>query len=441
MSENIDIRWANDHFTKYGLLYRKYADYYNGKHKNYFVSRDRRNPNHTELFERLEKLKDNMCKTVTDAITARLELSGMDSPEEDAKTWLDDYFRTNRAVSLAKAVHRDAVLYGDAYVLVSPGEGQDDEPVIVHERPYNIAIKYDYLGSPEMAVKWILEKKSEAESISHYWIYTKDYIYRRTKPGSVPPGDCDFSDLVYDEENPDIKNPWRKIPIFHFFNGMRKDAFCRSDLGDVIPLQDALNECLKLRELAAYFTGWRQKWMSGVSIPKDENGEPVAGLKSSMDRIWTFDNPDVHVGEFSATDLNNYTNTVSDLREEIARVSSVPFHVMGLGGNFPSGEALKTAEAPLIAKINNKQILFGNIWEDVFAFVLELAGKESKGITAEWKDTQPHSEMEQWQIAANKLGLGVSETQVLSEMGYTADQIKEFQKDSNDPYKNMKGAE
>lgn len=441
MSAITDLSWANDHWMKYKELYRKYADYYNGKHKNYFESRDARNPNHKGLFERLEKLKDNMCKTVTDAITARLELSGMDSQEETIKNWLDDYFKTNRVVSLAKAVHRDVILYGDAYVLVSPPEKTEGTPLIVHERPYNVAVKYDYLGVPEMAVKWIVEKKTETESTSHYWIYTKDYIYKRTRPGSVAPGDCDFSHLDYSDATPDIKNPWGKIPVFHFFNGMRKDAFCRSDLGDVVPLQDALNESLKMRELAAYFNGWRQKWMAGVSIPMDEYGEPVASLKSSMDRIWTFDSSDVRVGEFSATDLNNYTNTISDLREEIARVSNVPFHVMGLGGNFPSGEALKTAEAPLIAKINNKQILFGNVWEDVFSFVLELAGKESKGITAEWKDTQPHSESEQWQIAADKLALGVSETQVLSEMGYTLKQIEEFQKDNNDPYKNMKGAE
>ena len=413
------ILLLTNHFNKYNPLYRTYGDYYNGKHKNLFKDFGKENPNHKELEALIKDLKDNMCKIVVDSITARLQLDGFQIDNEETQGWCDDYFAKERVTGIAKAVHRDTVIYGDSYVLVWVND--KGKPVLSHERPYNMAVKYDINGYIEYAIKWIIERLSDTKTKSHFWLYTNDAIYKFSYDGQTIPSTFNWLQLDYE-----IQNPFKQIPVFHFYNGIRKDAFCRSDLGDVVPLQIALNKEIQSREMASDFNAFKQKYVIGDTIAVGPDGKPEAPFKSSVDNIWVFTNPETKVGEFSTTDLGNYTATINDIREEISRVSRVPFHIMGLGGNFPSGEALKTAEAPLIAKIKDKQLFFGDIWEDVFRFLCEIAKKPCETIQALWTDMTPHSELEQWQIALLKKDAGVSSNQILIEQGYTQDEIDEF---------------
>lgn len=82
---------------------------------------------------------------------------------------------------------------------------------------------------------------------------------------------------------------------------------------------------------------------------------------------------------------------------------------------------MKSAEARFVKKIKDRQIAFGNVWENVVKFALKIEGKEVPDdlqVEALWLDAAPKSEAELADTAVKKKAVGVSRSQLLKEMGY-----------------------
>jgi len=109
-------------------------------------------------------------------------------------------------------------------------------------------------------------------------------------------------------------------------------------------------------------------------------------------------------------------------------VSRTPLHhLMPTASAFPSGEAMKTAEQPLLAKVRDRQIAWGNVWEDALALALTMSGMPSAGgLTCNWLDPAPRNERALVETLVLKQQLGVSAAQLLREAGYTDEQIATF---------------
>jgi hypothetical protein len=93
---------------------------------------------------------------------------------------------------------------------------------------------------------------------------------------------------------------------------------------------------------------------------------------------------------------------------------------------MPSGESMKTAEAPLLAKVTDRQECWGNTWADVMKLALEIDGLGEWDPETLWLDTTPRDEANQVSIASQKVDLGVSRHQALRELGYSDKQIDQF---------------
>ena len=115
-------------------------------------------------------------------------------------------------------------------------------------------------------------------------------------------------------------------------------------------------------------------------------------------------------GEFGTTELGQFINVQNSLREEISRVAGIPLHYFHLSkGDFPSGEAMKSAEARFTKKLRDRQISFGNVWEDAMRLALRMEGYEVEGefLDALWDDPSPRSEREDAETAARLREVGV----------------------------------
>jgi hypothetical protein len=161
-----------------------------------------------------------------------------------------------------------------------------------------------------------------------------------------------------------------------------------------------------------------------------ETGRPIPPFTPGVERIWAVAAETAKFGEFGQADLTQFIAAQDALRAEIARVSGTPLHYLLLQtGDFPSGEAMRTAEARFLAKVRDRQVAFGNTWEDCLAFALRIAGTAEATLTTLWRDPTPRHEKEQAETAAIKATLGVSNTQVLRELGYSDPQIDEMQQE------------
>lgn len=404
--------------------YGTYRAYYDGQHRLAFATQKFANA-FGSIFS---AFADNLCEAVVDALADRLAVVGFSVEEGAAGPAQDAWaiWQANRMDRRAGDVHVEALRAGDAYVIVWPDEG--GRPVLTAQPAELVTVAYDS-ETPER-VQWAVKAWLDADQFARATVYYPDRIekYRsRTKmQGGVPDSEHTFAPYAPpDDPRPVLPNPWEVVPVFHFANNAGLLDFGRSELANVLPLQNALNKAVTDMMVAMEFVALPQRWATGLEVDIDPvTGKPVQPFTPGADRVWSVGAPEVKFGQFDQANLEHFLSVQERFRAEIARVSGTPLHYLMLqGGDFPSGEAMKTAEARFLAKIKDRQLAFGNTWEDALGLALRMAGQADVRLSTLWNDPTPRSERDQADVAVIKRQLGVSSRQVLRELGYADDLI------------------
>jgi hypothetical protein len=146
--------------------------------------------------------------------------------------------------------------------------------------------------------------------------------------------------------------------------------------------------------------------------------------------VWSAPDTDVRFGQFDPANLTQFLDVQDRFLVAIARVSRTPLHyIMPQSGDFPSGESLKTAETPFLAKVADRMESFGNTWQEVMLFALQVAqapAASADEIAVDWRDPAPKSAKEQAETAAIKQGIGVPLPVLLAELDYTETEIDDM---------------
>ena len=405
----IDLTWAYNFFNEKQPLYDQFHNYYTGLHEMFYGKINR-----CPLLNNLIKsTRENICKPCIEIVCNRLNLAGFNSENKEATDYIKKFFRQNRINSLSKTIHKDCMIYGDAYIsLWDDGKGIK----LYTKNPTHTTVHYNEEGIIDCGVSYQFFTDLENNEFTKVFVYYPDKIYSKIIKGSYFPISIDV------DENDYIKNPFNVVPIFHFYNSNRQDEFAVSDLIEIIPLQRNLNKTIQDRAFASEMGASKQKWIAGISLDDAENSM-VAQISAGPNKVLTSTDPETRFGEFSESDLSNYTGVIDSIYKSVACISRIPLHIFNLSnGNFPSGEALKTAESPLNAKIQDRQVLLGDVYEDIFKLILERSGfGVIEDLEAIWEDTTPYSENEKIMTASNKIALGIPENVVFKELGYEFD--------------------
>jgi hypothetical protein len=113
----------------------------------------------------------------------------------------------------------------------------------------------------------------------------------------------------------------------------------------------------------------------------------------------------------------------------MASISRIPFHYFLNGGTVPSGESITAAEAGLIAKTRERMLHFGEAWEEVMRLCFKVLGDaRSEAYSAEtiWKDPENRTESQHMDALLKLQMIGVPRDQLLSDAGYSPQQIARF---------------
>lgn len=433
------IELALKAFRARGPQYRTLDAYYDGKHPLTFATDRYRNAFGT-LFRAFAL---NICPTVVDAVADRLIVTGVQDENADessaetsplaASAW--DIWRANRMDRVSGEVHREALKAGDSYVIVWPDK--TGLPRIYSERASQVIVHYDESGEDPEAIDWASKAWMLDDGRCRLTMYYRDRIEKHVTVSTMsgrglPTKGTAFVPFLLTGEPWPLPNAWERVPVFHFANGAGSGQFGTSELRDVIPIQNALNKSVTDLLIAGEYAAFRQRWATGLEIPIDPTtGKPLEVFKAAIDRLWAVADTEAKFGEFSESNTAAMRNTVDSFKVDVATVAGTPLHYLNLSeGQWPSGEALKTAEARFVKHVTDRQIAFGNSWEDVLAFALRIQGIEAEGLTTTWQDASPRSEAEMLQNATMKKGIGVSRKQILRELGYTDDQIAEMEADN-----------
>lgn len=425
----------------------RYDDYYEGDHPLAF-SGEKFKKHFGGLFD---DFADNWCGIVVDAPDERLKVEGFrfgqkrrsrttgELPADEA-AW--EIWQRNQLDSQHQIGHSEALINGEASILVWADADGKAEITVEHPSQMIVATTPGRRLDRAAALKiW-----EEEDGYEHATLYLPDAIYKfrsRTKNRDWTTGAQTLLGLtrwdrreIADEAWP-LPNPLGVVPVVPLRNGQRLLVDGKSEIKNVIPLQDAANKFFADMIIASEFGAFRQRWATGVSIPKDENGEPVEAFKAAVDRVWATSKSEAKFGEFEQSDLSVFVGAIELAVQHIASQSKTPPHYFFLKGELPSGETIKSAETGLVSKVTRKQTHFGESWEETMRLAFKVEGDEARGSFAGaetiWKDAETRTESEHIDALTKLAALGVPQEFLWERAGFSPQEIKRM--------KEMKAAE
>lgn len=403
------------------VLLQRLQDYHDGRHRLAFTSQKFRDA----FGGMFSAFADNWCQLVVDAVEERLNVEGFrhgNDPKSDADAW--QIWQRNSLDAESQLAHSEALIKGDAYAIVW-GDA-DGQPKVSIESPRDVVVAF---APGDRKTRTAALKRWRDDDGYHATLFTPNYVFKFEKDDSAN------GDWLPDTEDGmpwPMPNPLGVVPVVPITNrGSLTSAYGVSEFLNVIPQQDAVNKLLADMLVASEFIAYPQRYVTGMEIPIDENtGRATAPFNVSLDKLLIAEDPAAKFGSLSAGDLGNYVTGIETLVQHIASQTRTPPHYFFLGGNFPSGDAIKSAETGLVAKSRRKMRFFGESWEEVMRLCFKVLGdprgdlQDSETI---WADPEYRSEAELADALIKRSAIGVPRQQLWEDAGYSQTQISRFQ--------------
>jgi hypothetical protein len=430
-----------------------YQSYYDGVHNLRFATRKYR-----ESFGALFKeFSDNWMAVVVDAAVERMKIEGFRFPvgegestgesEEttgDSIAW--DIWQRNNLDRASELAHEQMFVSGRVYLSIGPQEdGTTFNPVIQVEHPSEVYVHHQGNSlSPRVAAvkRWY----DHDEQLMYATLYLPDSIWKFQAASKSDRASVDVKWVereVPDGQKAALENPIGVVPVIPIYNRQQLLGHGKSEIVEVIPLQNALNKFWNDMLVSSEFNSFRQRVFIGMQTPEDENGNPLPDfdLKAAVNRIINIKDPGVKVQEFQVSDMSGMMAAIVACRDHIAaRTRTPPHYLVGSVVNV-SGEALKASEAGLVMKVKRRSRFAGEDWEEAerlaMAFkALEAPADEKKAIEARancyaaetiWSNPEIQTESQLADSLAKFATLGVPRVPIWERMGATQTEITRWQ--------------
>jgi hypothetical protein len=440
---------------------RALRDYYDGNHPLLLTSRQEEFIGKM-LTEGEFEFAHNAVKSIIDTLRERLNVSGFavngkaiveggddTGPEAQAAALMWAWWEENRYDAQQIRLHRRALRDGKSYVMVDYDQ--------VNMRP-RFSLQPVWDGKTGIVCHRDPEMPDVILCLCKYW-----YTFDITKPGETGKerrtvylpgqirkyirGGAEYQWLPYTdpEDNGQWPLSWVDrqgnplgITLFEFENPGG------SEVAQIIGLQNLLNKSWLDLVAAADMHGFPilaiedeapQSFADAVVV--NEQDADIKGddeLFMAPGRILDLHGAKGH--RIEAGDLSQLISVVRLTIDAIAGVSKTPPHTLWpVGGNIPSGEALKMLESGLVKRAEERFLIFGQAWADVMAHAYKLErtfGNTSlpdipkMKVHTLWDDPQTRNEKSDAEMAEIQSRLGVPEEKLWEILGYSPQDIAKF---------------
>ena len=421
--------WLEDQLRLRRSDYELYRGYYGGDHRVLLSDR-------LKAFlpqDLLHSFRDNFCQPVVEAVRDRLNVTGFTSGSDDLAGWAWELWQVQRMDATQGIVHAETLITGDGYLLVD----------------WDTAVKSSRLTPQlaEMIVPHYSETTRKLDWASKKWVETAEIGGTPTArlnlyyPERVEKylGKNNVWQPFQEEGDADWPLPWLDlageplgVPVIHFRNDAHTADFGRSEILDVVPLQDLLNKSLVDLVQILDTMGFPQRWTLNVA----HGNSKVDIVPGSMNDFHA-EEDGAQVGQYPEANVDGPLKAIEVIVQHIASISRTPQHLFQIGGGQPSGEALKTSESGLVHKVKRKQVDLGNAWEDAMMLAARIQGvfgeavkgADTDRLETTWADPETRNEEAFLAGLGIKRTLGVPRQQVWREMGYDANEIAQMEED------------
>lgn len=339
--------------------------------------------------------RSNWGRLIVDAAADRMAVEGvrLDSDDADETAWR--LWQRSSLDARQSEVYVDALLFGMASVLVWPDES--GEPIASPES----ALEVSYAMAPGTSGRTLAAIKVWADPIADVVradVFLRDGVWRWVLPGMVQIADADAARGRWEllDSGP-IANPFAPdLPLVPFETRLRLGVI-QGELDDLLSTIDRLTRLQADAMLVSSCLGFPQRWATGIEIPRDPNGNPIAPFQAAIDRLWMSEGTDTKFGSFQQADMTSILKAIDMTVAELAARSRTPAHflISSQLANPPSAQALQVMESGLISRVKARQRSYGESWEKVVSLMLRAINDPRADLyTSEviWSDPETHSE-------------------------------------------------
>lgn len=407
--------------ARYSLL----DTYYTGNQALAFLSPESR----IALGNRFGRMSSNIPRLAVTALAERLQITGF----SDEALW-PEWLRNDMDL-LSNVAHREALLFGDSYVMVwADSLGR---PRVTVESAKQVTCLFDP-GTREITAA---VKRWETETTTEAILYLPDRIvhFSANHKGAT---------LGF-EVVQEIANPLGVVPVVNLRNSDRiLDDYGASEIDDLMPLVDGLNKSLVDMMTTSEFVGRPRRWATGIELEEkpvidsdgnpvvDDDGEPVMEAVNPIpegNRAIISENENAKFGQLAAADLAGYETSVNVFLGQIMAVSTLPAHYVGVFTDNPaSADALRASEASLTARAEARQSTFGRAWEKVAKLMIAVLDQVPPEVTDDvvvfWSEAGTRSMAQEADAAVKLFEVGLlPRAFTLRKLGYSDEEILEIE--------------
>jgi hypothetical protein len=438
---HVDLMYGIEELTDACPGYAQAEAYYDGKVPEVFSSnRVRRALAATNIDFDL-----NFAKTPVNAVTNRLKIASVTSPDETTNTLISKIWQDNQLNLEMPDLFRRAGEYGDAYLFVLPVE-DDKGQVIRVEMFYNSpkTVRVIYSEENPRRKAYTIKRWSEGKYLRAELLYDDRIERWTTRENSRGDQPGDWQHWPADPDEPDswlLEHDWNEQPVFHF----------RTDRPYGVPEhygaygpQNAITKLQATHMGTVDYQGAPQRYALTDSAttdtsdlepgdfddfpPADAGAGPTdsgddSSLKAGPGEMWLL-RGFKGVGQFDPAKPDVFLDPINFNVRAMAQITDTPLRMFDpQSSSQRSGESYREEDGPFISKVENRQTSYGATLHEAFTFALRRLGIDEPVVNVDWVPARSISTAEGWQTVKAKIDAGVPRRQALMEAGYRAEQV------------------
>jgi hypothetical protein len=373
-----------------------------------------------------DEARANWCELVVNAVAERLQVTGFRFGNAEANQAAWDIWQASNMDADGELVQTDALVQASSFVLV---QLDDDNPTGVQ-----------LTGESAMESTVLYEPGSRHKRLAGYKRFP-DVVHGGVVQVLIL--DDEIWTWYPDEQDPIVENNSAGVVnLIEVQPQPRTIGYPRSELHAAIPFQDRINTGIWNRIVASDFGAFRQIWATGLKLARraviqsplpDEptnaerlqgvtnfgaeqrtetlsNGRVVKPFNVGADRLLVNENPEGRFGSLPEATLDGYLKAAEQDVQHLAAITQTPpQYLMGVMVNI-SADAIKAAEAGLVAKISRRALHIGEAWEEIMRLAMQLVGApDAINVGAEviWADWETRSEAQRVDAATKATAVGM----------------------------------
>ena len=318
-------------------------------------------------------------------------------PEDSGSSAEWQAWQANRMDARQAAVHRAALGYGAAFVVVLPDPtNAGGYPLIRGASPRLTYASYDDPASDETPL-WALQVErlpSAGGGEVRGWLYDDQGVTEVVLGGEGRPRTTGY-----------VRHGMGVCPVVRLAADIDLEGRVAGVVEPVIPIQDRINQTVFDLLIAQTFGSFKVRAISGMApeferdpetgdvIYDSQTGKPKPlAIQADASRFLIAPDPDTRFATLDETPLAGFLEAIESGVRGMAAVSQTPPHyLLGSVVNL-SAEALAAAEAALTRAVDEYKHLFGESWELVLRLCARVAGvAEDERAQVVWKDAESRS--------------------------------------------------